>query len=255
MKRNHNSGYEDRIVLFLDILGWGELVEQTNNDPGIVGDLLEKTDLARRDSQRIRATKNQGEAPPNGYEVAHFSDTVVCSCHRNEEGIRWLLAKAIHLSNDFLGSDSLVVGGFLCRGAIVSGKLFHSGNVVFGPILLKAYKMESTLAIYPRILIAEDLIPDVKNLQDKMITVRQDADGLTFLDTISEELNSDSQLKQFKQAINNGLTQCKNDLRKQMKWMWLKKYFDDVTTPFRNEDVTTLDTGTSSTIVSPECST
>jgi hypothetical protein len=55
--------------------------------------------------------------------------------------------------------------GFLTRGAIVVGDLFHRDNVIFGPALLEAYQIESREAFYPRIIVSnkalEELADDV----------------------------------------------------------------------------------------------
>jgi hypothetical protein len=46
-----------------------------------------------------------------------------------------------------------MANGILVRGGLAKGMLHHRGNVVFGPALLDAYALESTIAKFPRILI------------------------------------------------------------------------------------------------------
>lgn len=43
--------------------------------------------------------------------------------------------------------------GIFCRGAITSGKLYHTKEMIFGQALIDAYHMEQELAVYPRIII------------------------------------------------------------------------------------------------------
>ena len=48
--------------------------------------------------------------------------------------------------------------GFLTRGAIVLGELYHRESCVFGPALIRAVEMEKNEAFYPRILVHDDVI-------------------------------------------------------------------------------------------------
>jgi hypothetical protein len=45
--------------------------------------------------------------------------------------------------------------GFLVRGAVTYGDLYHKDNVVFGPALLEAVDIEQNEAFYPRIIVSE----------------------------------------------------------------------------------------------------
>jgi hypothetical protein len=55
---------------------------------------------------------------------------------------------------------ALATNGVLVRGGICIGDLFvRAGKtMLFGPALVKAYKLESEYAVYPRIIIDRDLI-------------------------------------------------------------------------------------------------
>src|SRR4029077_13762190 len=59
---------------------------------------------------------------------------------------------------------SMALDGILIRGAICVGDLFAESeeSIVFGPALVKAYRLESEYAIYPRIVIDRDVIWDAE---------------------------------------------------------------------------------------------
>jgi hypothetical protein len=48
--------------------------------------------------------------------------------------------------------------GYLVRGAVTVGKLFHNGDFCFGPAMNKAYLDQETLANYPRIIIDKNAL-------------------------------------------------------------------------------------------------
>lgn len=53
---------------------------------------------------------------------------------------------------------SLLRAGYLIRGAVVLGLLYHSDNVIFGPALLTAVEMEERESFYPRILVSDSAV-------------------------------------------------------------------------------------------------
>lgn len=81
----------------------------------------------------------------------------------------------------------LLKHGYFCRGAVVKGKLYHDEETVFGEALVHAYRLESTIAKYPRIILPRDVALKAKKLKEfteKEDYVRQSADGPFFLHTL-----------------------------------------------------------------------
>jgi hypothetical protein len=60
---------------------------------------------------------------------------------------------------DDLSMDLLSMN-MLFRGAVVKGKLLHTAEVIFGPALVHAYSLESTVSFHPRIMISGDVYGD-----------------------------------------------------------------------------------------------
>lgn len=61
----------------------------------------------------------------------------------------------------------LLLEGILIRGGISIGELYHSDKYIFGSALISAYKIESEKAIYPRIVIDENVIKRYTEILDK----------------------------------------------------------------------------------------
>lgn len=127
---------------------------------------------------------------------------------------------------------------YLVRGAITRGALYHDDAVVVGPALVRAYELESQVAIYPRII----LDPNLQNLQITKTDVedvfwtkmyREDRDGIFFLNFLSEDV-----LGAFEELKPGLFTDAKKEIRKfvrrmsstsdndrvRMKYDWLKSY-------------------------------
>ena len=59
----------------------------------------------------------------------------------------------------------LLVDGFFVRGAVVKGRLYHDSSMVFGEAQVQAFKLESTVVRYPRIMVTRSVLRDIQQLQ------------------------------------------------------------------------------------------
>lgn len=173
-------------------LGWSDLIQQSIDDTSVLEPI--RSALAWMLKVRSTATRVQAayrRAPFSGayvlQEVAQFSDTIVMSCSPTKDAVGHLLYIAQQFCNRLLLSPSPQ----FTRGAIVVGDLYHRGNVIFGPALIEAYRLESQVAKHPRVLIA----PSVSQLLDIQLAparrptehpVHTDRDGWLFLDALQE---------------------------------------------------------------------
>lgn len=133
------ASYEQRLILFIDFLGFKELVATTANDTAALTHLLAALD----DIGRL------GEADIfRSQRVTQFSDSVVMSYRVTEQsGVFWMI-NAIALK-----IISLAERGYLLRGAVTIGDLHHTRRHVVGPAMVRAYEMESQLARFPRVIV------------------------------------------------------------------------------------------------------
>lgn len=130
-----DASYDDRVVLFLDILGFRSLIAQERQD--IVAKALTATAIQYSENIQISA----------------FSDNVAVSMRI---GSNCELLQIIQFSSYL--AWLLLHKGVLSRGGIAVGKLHHENGIIYGPALNKAYELESQVAVYPRIVLEHDAV-------------------------------------------------------------------------------------------------
>lgn len=166
--------YEDKLIAFIDILGFKCLIESDSNflELNKIGYTLEQvkelnTEFIKHINQIIEAYAWEDKYK---FNFSMFSDSIVCSVRYNEKIVDNFLKLIADSVRIYIRNDMSVRGG-ICRG-----QLMHEGDILFGPAMLQAYKMESEEAIYPRILIENSVVQDYKEI-----------DNIIMKDSASEE--------------------------------------------------------------------
>src|ERR1700722_10321069 len=147
--------YAQRYVAFFDILGFSEIVRNTDKDAlPIRFDALVKT------LNEINSRANElDHVVGDDFKFQTFSDSIVMSAKGSTNGLLYILYAACNLALDLLGN------GILIRGAIAKGKLHHVDSVMFGPAFLDAYRIERDIAKYPRIILSQNVFEDIKRMK------------------------------------------------------------------------------------------
>jgi hypothetical protein len=141
--------YEQRVVAFLDILGFSELVERSQNDARFFDQLERALRIVERHG-RAWAREFNTEPPLDlGFHSHAFSDCIVLSQRGSA-----LTPLLVHTSQLAMALLSL---GVLVRGGIAQGLLYHDDAIAFGPALVEAYHLESRSAKFPRILVSQSV--------------------------------------------------------------------------------------------------
>ena len=157
--------YEERLLLYADILGWSaanrkespdlllEVIRELHGPAETCSEAVKEQikgaigTLVHTDSGQTKLLS----VNPMWLEVQFgaFSDNIVIS-KPSSFGAR---------ITDQVPSliRTLLRQGFLLRGAVTIGDLYHKGSVVFGAPLIEAVKLEKK-AEHPRILIAQNAI-------------------------------------------------------------------------------------------------
>jgi hypothetical protein len=115
---NSSVDYGERVVTFIDILGWRSIVERSLTDASLrrrmhnavhsLGVLTEKY-----------CTEETKELPSQD-EFAQFSDSIIISMPRRHD---LDVGRMIKLVAEF--QSSMLLSGFLIRGGITAGLMFH----------------------------------------------------------------------------------------------------------------------------------
>lgn len=213
--------YSERIIAFVDILGFGTIVATIDKHP----ERHEQIQGALRYLKGQKTSYSQGIAKALELEISAFSDSIVLSTRANQpfdviHACGWLQA-------NLLGS------GILVRGGISSGKTVHADDILYGEGMLKAYRLESSAAIYPRIVVDPSVV-DLINWKMQEAFLGCDADGLWFVDPFkfdgsvggAVELAADGwdphelYLEDVGRHIENGLNAAEA-VDHRAKWTWM----------------------------------
>jgi hypothetical protein len=161
----------ERYVAFLDILGFSEIVRSLDKMDGFRADdviaVLEK--IGARD-------RGMDEAIAGDFRFQTFSDSIVMSCPASPGQLIYLMFAVESLVKSFLDNS------MLSRGAVTKGMLHHSENVMLGSAFLEAYRIESGISKFPRVVLSKDVYHDLSKTQPNM--VKKAADGPPFLDVL-----------------------------------------------------------------------
>jgi hypothetical protein len=222
-KESKITGYEDRIVCFLDILAWKEKINKiSNNDKKVVK-------LYNKYQKFIRTIENIVTDYKGYVDVKVVSDSFFISWKSETDNLtKSILAQLKEQIQNMYKND------FLLQGGIKKGKFIQKKAILFGPALNEAYELQKKCAIYPRIIFDKDIIDDYffnsdrnhdKNLEK---LIKKDSDGFYYLDYLSLDSHTLKNgvigqiefYKQSKKIIEDGL---KNKLPNiSMKYEWMK---------------------------------
>lgn len=163
--------YEKRIVAFIDILGFKQMVidsEKIGNEKKIqsIDNALEYfkrfKDKTYKYTELIDVEEDAQKKGVENFrihellEINYFSDSIIISVKVEDEKINEIFSTFIvYIAT--LG-NLLIKNGILIRGGMDIGNLVHQKGKIFGNALIKAYTLESTIAIYPRIILSKNLL-------------------------------------------------------------------------------------------------
>jgi hypothetical protein len=149
------KSFERRHVLYCDILGFSAYTQSEFFESSHCFKLFYHLDeLLHQAQEEIDPTTpdpTTGQVPDYVItpEATYCSDSIIISLPSTNTGAVWLCEAAARLQNQICFS------GFLLRGAIVTGDVYHSGNTIFGPAIVEAVHLEHDAAV-PSIILSEE---------------------------------------------------------------------------------------------------
>lgn len=233
--------YETKIVAFIDILGWGKEVSKGGSDTNVVknlGKTLATLKFLTEFFNRFGKNLADNAQYKGGPVMTQFSDCIVMSVYDDRIG-KGHLEQALNIL-----TSRLAHSGFLVRGGVVKGFIYHTDDLVFGPALNEAYKLESTVAYSPRVILSHELASKWKNLEEigggvPWITSPDGYCFFNFLPPFSGSPFFFSNEELWKNQLNTYRTLiirkaqdnlCPEDVF--AKYEWLAGYFDKVCTQY-----------------------
>lgn len=251
-----NKNYKEQIVVFIDLLGFKAAFDQGRQE--LILELLLLMANMRGGFKANLEESGNGTKIVIIPEVSVFSDNIVLSIPVEEtENIMSASHEYIIFHNlcqyiSFIATNALNAG-FLVRGGIAIGKLYHKNGVVFGDALIEAYSLESKTAVYPRVIISNSVLSYCTKRDERIwlnsLNITKDFDDLPILNYISstpniitsglviehESADNYSYIKDIKLkmnlfdnviATNIGLANDFPDVLK--KWNYFKKQYEVV---------------------------
>jgi hypothetical protein len=171
------------------------------------------------------------------FQFQTFSDSIVMSSAATLTGLLHIFHSITELN------ISLLKPGLLTRGAVARGKLYHDRSVIFGPALLNAYGIETTVAKYPRVVLGREVYQDFQRAKSsfKIPRVRLADDGPPFLDVLAQFamlneteptidfLNSEEvlQAQACQRSIQNLVDDSIYEPKHYEKLLWLAVYWNN----------------------------
>lgn len=199
---------------------------------------------AWKEAERLAGLDN-----PSWVAASVFSDLVVAALPLLDDGeVEWSSLVSTASAFQFW----LAIEGVFVRGAMVRGDAWLDETIVYGPALLNANKLEEKVAVYPRVVIADNLQQQLRSYVpyyggrvagsplDSQLLV--DEAGTVFVDYLQNacvtpirEQQVDS-LARHRTAVLSQLFETRLEPRAQDKMYWSARYHNYfVTTHFPNE--------------------
>jgi hypothetical protein len=205
-----NEEYKEKIVAFIDILGFTNLINQTTED-----DAKHIAFFNKHISHVLEILKDQYDRM---FSIKMFSDCICISCDDGPYELDCIVDEICFIQLYFS------ISGIFVRGGLSRGRHYENENIIYSKGLIKAYHLEKE-SIYPRIIIDPDLFDSVK---DKSDNIMKSPDGKYFLDYLDNAtmggLEYDEFLEQHKNAIVIEVQKNISNPRVIDKFKWLADY-------------------------------
>lgn len=257
------AGFERRFLGFVDVLGFRSIVTRMDRQPRLFQTVRNSLKVVSEQAERFgKYRKNFNAARRERRRrggIVFLSDmfgdiklqmTAFSDCYIVSDTFpAWHVLAAVQA----LGSRFLEQG-MLTRGGVVVGRAYHRGAVVFGPAVVDAYRLESEVAKYPRILVSDEVREEAWGYHAgacrEQLFVR-DSDGCWFVNVLSPPLadwdklpppdverDLRSHLRDIRKTLVSLLADAKGDLNHRSKVCWLIGHFNELA---RAENVDTID--------------
>ncbi|MBW7843824.1 MAG: hypothetical protein H3C40_13970 [Ignavibacterium sp.] len=169
---NSNLTYERRLIAFIDILGFKDIVKQSETDftkIELIYSVLEYLkDWEKTEKWDLKFLEIEEDAQKKGVSnfdlrgktnTTSFSDSIVVSVQVDNNVNEMVSTLIVNLA--YIGTV-LLEKGILFRGGLTIGNLIHIDNgTVFGQGLIDAYMLETRSAKFPRIILSDKLLKEL----------------------------------------------------------------------------------------------
>lgn len=256
MLSKKNIEFENRLIAFIDILGFKEIIKKADKDPNQVSWIYEVMEFIKtlekpqgwqtnfveiEESAQYKALEKFDII--DSVECTMFSDSILVSVKVSPEKLNEAVSTLT--SNLAYVGSILIQSEIFWRGGMTFGNLIHTKNgIAIGQGLIDAYKLESSGASFPRIVLTKKLLdllnypvnskPDrypfhqyLYRHEDGLVGFHQ----LTYFEVVQDYVDGNNEafinsLKRAKWAIINGLDESFESAHTFEKYDWLKDRYN-----------------------------
>lgn len=225
---NNNQKKTSRhIVAFIDILGAKFYMEKNQDEYlKIIHEIFEDV---TREIEIINAVKIEKDTVQeilrNKIKIKIFSDNILLAIDIEKKEkckICFDIVKLYLLNFVAMLQWRFAWEGIMIRGGIVLGQLYSDNIMVWGDGLQRAYELESNNAIYPRVIVSDEI---VRLSQPGAYPC--DSDGVYYMDFISHLHIEKSQEKEiYLIASYYDDVESEKNIKVRQKKQWFKNYIE-----------------------------
>jgi len=235
-KQYPNFKPEGHFIAYIDILGYRGLIKEARGAERIAETVYEYLQFMNN----VEPFINEDEYPEYELKIKAFSDNIVICSKAN-----WFeVLYATFLLQYFL----FVRKKILVRGSLSYGEVHFNENFICGEGIVRAFDLESKIAIYPRVIIddsyqerAEVILEDMQEIYDKLSlnsnatklaeiifsNILTDFDGCKFVDYLKfgEQYTLAKGSNEFKsniEAVTIGKHRFEDELNQHGMAIWKK---------------------------------
>ena len=173
---------KEYVVAFIDVLGAKKEIQQDVNDSL---NIVHKT---YNEAIDFLSTLYSGKIDILKPQIKIFSDNIVVAVPTDIKGRPAALMSVMIYSG--MIQHHFLHHKYLVRGGISLGDFFVDDVMLWGTALTRAYEIESTIAIYPRIVLDPHLVGQMQLINNKSLQnwVSQDIDRLFYINYLQKKI-------------------------------------------------------------------
>ena len=210
------------IVAFLDLLGASKIMGSDRSQE-VLAKIKEVFENTRRTAYEVYKEYF------NDIRIVVFSDNIAFVRKIPEKYEIMTMHRCIKIM-EFISFVSIFLGTalekeLLFRGGVTIGKLYVDERMIWGKALVDAHDLERKVAIFPRVVISKELYNWTRAEGMKWWGIKQDFDGVWFIDILSNTGNEkDYLIRKMKKLVEQGKRDNVYNESVLQKYEWLERY-------------------------------
>ena len=227
----HKINFQERAVAFIDVLGFGSIVYQANQNPKHLKELEDLIDLLNKAVPDLNGQVDEHIPKELIPKYIYISDSIILSAPLtskkmvNYNGLSILVMRVIQITHMLLNK------GYLIRGGISIGNVWHTESNIVGVAYQEAYKIETRTSV-PRVELSDSAIKywyETEGESNKMCLNHDEHFMVNGLHDYYTPDNTHGATERayahYAQIAAQNINSANSDCIR-VKWQWYKNYID-----------------------------